>query len=229
MATKALRRLSSLKVRNFGTYRESYTIPDLTKIQTASYDRFLQYGTPANRRKNEGLEAVLREIFPIESYDKTLSLDYLRYELGKPRYEPDEFCVNDPEIVTTLVSHYIKAVELKAKSQKMLNILCGIQPHPNSIIAGGCTATPSREQLLEFRELWDEQLDFVNNVYLPDVIAVGTGPLLPLATMGLGAAHGDYLCFPMFPQDAPASSADYALGGSNHLVGGGAILGGWLY
>ena len=36
------------------------------------------------------MEGVLREIFPIESYDKTLTLEYLRYELGKPRYEPDE-------------------------------------------------------------------------------------------------------------------------------------------
>ncbi len=42
------------------------------------------------KRKDEGLEAVLREIFPIESYDKSISLEYLRYELGKPRYEPDE-------------------------------------------------------------------------------------------------------------------------------------------
>ena len=33
---------------------------------------------------------MLREIFPIESYDKTLQLEYLRYELGKPRYEPHE-------------------------------------------------------------------------------------------------------------------------------------------
>ena len=33
---------------------------------------------------------MLREIFPIESYDKTLPLEYIRYELGKPRYEPDE-------------------------------------------------------------------------------------------------------------------------------------------
>ena len=33
---------------------------------------------------------MLREIFPIESYDKSLRLEYLRYELGKPRYEPDE-------------------------------------------------------------------------------------------------------------------------------------------
>ena len=33
---------------------------------------------------------MLREIFPIESYDKTLRLEYVRYELGKPRYEPHE-------------------------------------------------------------------------------------------------------------------------------------------
>jgi hydrogenase large subunit len=145
-----------------------------------------------------------------------------------PRYAPDEFSVNDPEPVPTLVSHYIKSIEMKAKSQKMLNYLCGIQPHPNSIISGGCTATPTREELLDFRALWEEQLDFVNNVYLPDVIAVGTGPLLPLATAGLGATAGNYLCFPMFPQDNAAGPADYALGGSNPLVGGGVISGGEL-
>jgi Ni,Fe-hydrogenase I large subunit len=143
-----------------------------------------------------------------------------------PRYKPDEYCVNDPDTVTTLVSHYIKAVELKAKSQKMLNYLAGIQPHPNAITVGGCTATPSRDELYEFRSLWQEQLDFVNNVYLPDVVAVGTGPLLPLAKSGLGATQGNYLCYPMFPQEAAVSPADYSFGGSNHLMGGGVIVDG---
>ena len=45
---------------------------------------------PPQKRKDQGIEGVLREIFPIESYDKTLRLEYIRYELGKPRYEPDE-------------------------------------------------------------------------------------------------------------------------------------------
>src|SRR5205807_8690097 len=44
----------------------------------------------SEKRTPSGLEGVLREIFPIESYDKTLSLQYLKYELGKPRYGPDE-------------------------------------------------------------------------------------------------------------------------------------------
>src|SRR6185436_17361111 len=46
--------------------------------------------TPPERRTQTGLEGVLREIFPIESYDKKLSLEYIKYELGKPRYDPTE-------------------------------------------------------------------------------------------------------------------------------------------
>ena len=45
---------------------------------------------PAEKRADSGLEGVFREIFPIESYDKTLKLEYIKYDLGKPRYEPDE-------------------------------------------------------------------------------------------------------------------------------------------
>src|SRR6266480_3285838 len=90
MAVTARRRLETSNTRRFGSGREAYAIPDLTEIQTKSYARFLQYETPLDKRKAEGLEGVLKEIFPIESYDKKLSLSYLRYELGKPRYEPDE-------------------------------------------------------------------------------------------------------------------------------------------
>jgi len=90
MATSAERRLRPKEVRRFGTLQEHHAIPDLTEIQTRSYQAFLQLDTAHDHRKDEGLEGVLREIFPIESYDKTLRLEYIRYELGKPRYEPDE-------------------------------------------------------------------------------------------------------------------------------------------
>ncbi len=91
MAVTTQRRLHTPETRRFGSDRIGYEIPDLTEIQTASYAKFMQYdGTNGTKRKDEGLESVLREIFPIESYDKSVSLDYLRYELGKPRYEPDE-------------------------------------------------------------------------------------------------------------------------------------------
>ena len=90
MATTAQRRLRPKEIRHFGSRRTPHPIPDLTEIQTKSYSDFLQYEVPAAERKDQGLEGVMREIFPIESYDKTLRLEYLKYELGKPRYEPDE-------------------------------------------------------------------------------------------------------------------------------------------
>ena len=62
----------------------------MTKIQTASYANFLQLETESTKRKAHGIEGVLQEIFPIESYDKKLKLEYVNYELGKPRYTPGE-------------------------------------------------------------------------------------------------------------------------------------------
>ena len=145
-----------------------------------------------------------------------------------PRYEPDEYCITDPEIVTSLVSHYIQAIEMKAKAMKMMAILVGLQPHPNAILAGGCTATPTTEQLRTFKTMMEEQIDFVNNVYIPDVTYVGTEPLLPLAVMGLGGGIQNYMCYPMFPQSDAASRDDRSFGGRNHLIGGGVITGGAL-
>src|ERR1700761_9521448 len=77
-------------IRNFGRFGDAVEVPDLTDVQTRSYDRFLQLDVSFDRRTQTGLEGVLQEIFPIESYDKKISLEYIRYELGKPRYDADE-------------------------------------------------------------------------------------------------------------------------------------------
>ncbi|OHB67193.1 MAG: DNA-directed RNA polymerase subunit beta [Planctomycetes bacterium RBG_13_63_9] len=90
MATTAERRLTPKETRGFGSLRPPLAIPDLTDIQTRSFEDFLQFEVPSLNREDQGIEGVLREIFPVESYDKTLRLEYIRYELGKPRYEPDE-------------------------------------------------------------------------------------------------------------------------------------------
>src|SRR5438034_1894593 len=90
MPIPAQRVIKPEQVRNFGRIGDAIEVPPLTDVQTRSYDRFLQLDTAPEKRTPTGLEGVLREIFPIESYDKTISLDYLKYELGKPRYDPDE-------------------------------------------------------------------------------------------------------------------------------------------
>jgi len=84
------RRITPDTRRQFGRIKDDFVIPDLTRIQTTSYDKFVQLDVPAEKRIDHGLESVLREIFPIENHDKTIRLEYVRYELGKPRYDQDE-------------------------------------------------------------------------------------------------------------------------------------------
>src|SRR3954468_6835698 len=90
MSIPAQRTIRPEAERNFGRFGDAIDVPPLTDVQTRSYDRFLQLRARLEKRDNSGLEGVLREIFPIESYDKKLSLEYIRYELGKPRYDPTE-------------------------------------------------------------------------------------------------------------------------------------------
>lgn len=90
MPIPATRTIVPEKIRNFGRYGDTVEVPPLTDIQTKSYARFLQLDLPVEKRDTVGLEGVLREIFPIASYDGTLKLEYIRYQLDKPRYDPDE-------------------------------------------------------------------------------------------------------------------------------------------
>jgi DNA-directed RNA polymerase subunit beta len=90
MAIPAHRIIKPTSTRNFGRDLDAVEVPPLTDVQTRSYERFLQLDTAHNKRTPTGLEGVLQEIFPIESYDKKIALEYVKYELGKPRYEPDE-------------------------------------------------------------------------------------------------------------------------------------------
>ncbi|MDO5552690.1 MAG: DNA-directed RNA polymerase subunit beta [Planctomycetia bacterium] len=91
MATTSRRKLQLTETRQFGSQTSNYEIPDLTILQTRSYANFLQADVPAaSRVKDQGLEGVLNEVFPIESFDQTSRLEYVSYELEKPRYTPDE-------------------------------------------------------------------------------------------------------------------------------------------
>tara|TARA_B100000809_G_scaffold266688_1_gene330739 strand:+ start:2473 stop:6159 length:3687 start_codon:yes stop_codon:yes gene_type:complete len=60
------------------------------ELQVLAYSEFLQAGKHYTDREMVGLEAILREIFPIPSYDGSMSLEYVGYELGSPRYEEAE-------------------------------------------------------------------------------------------------------------------------------------------
>ena len=80
----------SSEVRHFGRVSEIVPLPNLVEIQTRAFEAFLAPDIASGAREDQGLEALLREIFPIYSYDKTMCLEYVGYELGRPRYDIDE-------------------------------------------------------------------------------------------------------------------------------------------
>jgi hydrogenase large subunit len=118
-----------------------------------------------------------------------------------PRYEPDDFTVKDPDIVISAVSHYLKALKMHAKARNMGAIWGGRTPHYQNIVVGGVTSYPDLNQWARFRTMLDEQKKFIEEVYIPDVIAFGTGPLWPLAKMGVGGGHYNYLSYGDFQKD----------------------------
>ncbi|MFN0241332.1 MAG: DNA-directed RNA polymerase subunit beta [Planctomycetota bacterium] len=77
-------------VRKFGRYPAIVELPNLVEIQTRAYLEFLAAEVPQSSRETQGLEQLLREVFPIYSYDKTMCLEYVGYDLGRPRYTIDE-------------------------------------------------------------------------------------------------------------------------------------------
>ncbi len=83
-------RVRVTQVRDYSKRGDALPIPNLIEVQTAAYRRFLQADADPEKRKNDGIEALLREVFPIESYDGSMKLEYVSYDLGKPRYSRDE-------------------------------------------------------------------------------------------------------------------------------------------
>ena len=61
--------VQSKTTRNFRKVGDVLPIPNLIDIQVESYARFLQQEVAPDSRKNRGLEALLREVFPVESYE----------------------------------------------------------------------------------------------------------------------------------------------------------------
>ena len=69
----------------FGKIKEAIEPPNLIEVQLNSYVEFLQKDIPPSKRKNVGLQAVFREVFPIQSYDDKVVLDFVSYDIGEPK------------------------------------------------------------------------------------------------------------------------------------------------
>lgn len=69
---------------------EIIDLPNLIEVQIKSYEQFLQAHLLPHERENIGLQEVFSEIFPIKSYDEKTVLEFLSYNLGVPKYTPEE-------------------------------------------------------------------------------------------------------------------------------------------
>ena len=111
--------------KNFGKLKDTLTPPNLIEIQINSYLDFLQKDAPIQERKNDGLEAVFREVFPIESYDGRLVLEFVSYTIGEPKASEIE-CIR--EGITYSVPLYVKLRLREEENIKDEEIYMGEMP-----------------------------------------------------------------------------------------------------
>ncbi|MBF0388522.1 MAG: nickel-dependent hydrogenase large subunit [Desulfamplus sp.] len=106
-----------------------------------------------------------------------------------------------PEANLLATSHYLEALELQAKAAKMHAIFGGKNPHPQFLVVGGITSvgdlTP--ERIKEFEDIWKETKDFVDNVYIPDLLAVAS---FYKDWAAIGGNNSSFLCYGDFANDA---------------------------
>lgn len=90
---------------NFGKVKEAIEPPNLIQLQISSFKEFIQSDVPPSQRKHVGLEAVFREVFPIEGFDGRCQLEYVSYTLNGPKMTEME-CIR--EGTTYSIALYVK-------------------------------------------------------------------------------------------------------------------------
>ena len=76
--------------KDFGRLSEIMELPHLLSIQLDSYSRFLQLDVKARKRRDAGLHAAFRSVFPIVSYSGNAALEYVDYRLGEAPFDVKE-------------------------------------------------------------------------------------------------------------------------------------------
>lgn len=82
--------MKGLKKISFAKIQKSYPAPNLLEHQLISFNEFLQSNILPEKRKKVGLQEVLEEVFPIESPDAQYRLEFISYNLNRPRYSVEE-------------------------------------------------------------------------------------------------------------------------------------------
>jgi DNA-directed RNA polymerase subunit beta len=81
--------------RYYGKIREVLEMPNLIEVQKSSYDLFLRSGDAPQPSDGEGIQGVFQSVFPIKDFNETAVLEFVKYELEKPKYDVDECMQRD--------------------------------------------------------------------------------------------------------------------------------------
>jgi len=80
---------------SFGRIPEAVKMPNLIEVQRASYEQFLQREVRSGIRKDQGIEAVFKSVFPIKDFNERAVLEYVSYEFEDPKYDVEECIQRD--------------------------------------------------------------------------------------------------------------------------------------
>ncbi len=76
--------------KNFAKVDSLLEPPHLISMQRVSYDKFLQKDVDPEERDDVGLQGILKDIFPINDFNGSCSLEFVRYTFGEPKYTVQE-------------------------------------------------------------------------------------------------------------------------------------------
>jgi len=75
---------------NYSKIQRDEVMPNLLAVQLDSYNEFLQTGVKPDDRTMKGIETVFQTIFPIDSTRGNLTMEYMSYKTGEPKYGTEE-------------------------------------------------------------------------------------------------------------------------------------------
>jgi DNA-directed RNA polymerase subunit beta len=91
----ATRMNGKLPIVSFEKLDRPMPMPNLLDVQVRAFESLLQPDASEDDRKDVGLERVFNEIFPITDVNEKLSLEFVNYSLGEPKYTVEECIERD--------------------------------------------------------------------------------------------------------------------------------------
>ncbi len=124
--------------------------------------------------------------------------------------------IRDPALNLGILRHYLEAIEVRQAGHKLGALFLGRLPHAAALIPGGVTEKVTAIQIASARALLGRLGTFVDQVFIPDVVAVaGAFP----AYFELGRSCGNFLAYDVFPESD---------GGGSPFLPAGALVAGKL-